>query len=152
MEVDWGLIITKILTILIEMLLPVVLYAGVKWLNQHAKEVAARIDKQQLETARFIIQRLVLAAEQNGLVDGLKKVGAEKKAYVLTMAEQALAARGINMDLDTLDALIEAEVIEAFGMIQIDLPLLEDAVSKAPPDPNKPDEPTDAVSQMGFVH
>ncbi len=117
---DTGKLIEMTLTIIIQVLLPVALVVAVKWINSKVVESKAVIRNHNLEFAVTLVQQLVAAAEQNGLTGALKKAGAEKKSYVIAQATAELARHGINMDLETLDALIEAEVNHAFGKIDVD--------------------------------
>ncbi len=114
-----GPVLQSLLVTLIEVLLPIALGALVAFINVKIKEAHASKYGYQLDTAISIIERLVLAAEQNGMIGAIEDAAEAKKKYVLDMAEAELAKRGINMDLDTIDALIEAQVNEAFGQIVI---------------------------------
>lgn len=64
----------------------------------------------QLHIIENVVRYAVTAAEQLGL----NKVIADKKAWALQEAENALAARGVKIDLHELAARIEAEVLEQF--------------------------------------
>ena len=77
--------------------------------------IKSKMSAQQLEIATTLINQLVLAAEQNSLTGMLAAEGQAKKKYVIDTAEAPLAAKGIHLDLDVLDALIESSVYEAFN-------------------------------------
>ncbi len=113
----FGPIIQSLLITLIQVLLPIALAALVAFINARIKEVRASKDGVQFDTAVAIIERLVLAAEQNGMIGAIENAAEAKKKYVLDLAEAELAKRGIVMDLDAVDALIEAQVNEAFGKV-----------------------------------
>ncbi len=101
--------------------MPVVLGAITTWVVAKIKEVRLKVQSDELAYAMSVIRQLVLAAEQNGLTGALKNVGQEKKAYVIAMAEKALTDKGIYLDLDVLDALIEAAVLDAINRAKLEL-------------------------------
>ena len=67
----------------------------------------------QLKIIENVVEYAVDAAEQLGLT----KVINDKKAWALQQAEDALAARGVKIDLHELEARIEAEVLRQFPHI-----------------------------------
>jgi hypothetical protein len=81
-----------------------------------------------LETAVKIVRQLVQAAEMNGLSGAIENLGKEKKRWVIDMATSELSRRGINLDLNALDALIESQVKEAIKDLE---PLYPDAAASA---------------------
>lgn len=68
----------------------------------------------QYEFAMALIQEFIRAAEQNGLTGELEAVGARKKQWVMDMVQIELAKNGIHLDVETLSALVEAAVYDAF--------------------------------------
>ncbi len=111
--VDVSHLLQLALEIIITVLLPIVLKVLIEFLNAKIREVKANKDLVAFQTAVHIVRQLVQAAEMNGLSGALENLGKEKKKWVIDMAEAELSRRGINIDLDVLDALIEAQVKEA---------------------------------------
>lgn len=118
--VDYGKMIQTLLEMIITALLPVVLGYIVVWIKEKTNEIKAKVSSENLAFAEDVVRRLVLAAEQSGLLDDAMKLGKEKKKFVISLAEAELFRKGINIDLDVLDALIEAEVFEAFSQFKTD--------------------------------
>ena len=112
--VDWGLILQTILMVIINVALPVVLVAVIKWVRLKIDEVKSKIDTQTLSIVNTLAMQLVLAAEQSGLKDQLLQEGAAKKEWVIAQLSQSLAEKGIHMDIQALSNAIEAAVYEAF--------------------------------------
>ena len=88
---DWGAIIGAIITIAVA----AITVAVVPWLRE-------KLSAEQLAVVQRWVSIAVLAAEQ---IFG-SGTGAKKKAYVLEL----LTARGIKLDAEALDAMIEAAV------------------------------------------
>jgi len=88
---DWGAIIGAIITIAVA----AITVAVVPWLRE-------KLSAEQLAVVQRWVSIAVLAAEQ---IFG-SGTGAKKKAYVL----EWLTARGIKLDAEALDAMIEAAV------------------------------------------
>jgi hypothetical protein len=122
MGIEWGDLLTLILQIFITTILPFLLKKLVDWMNAHISTAKASAEYKQYETALFLVRQLVLAAEQNGLTEKLQNIGIAKKQYVLDLAQAELARHGIKMDLDMLDALIEAQVRDALKQVESPLP------------------------------
>lgn len=117
-EVFWELI-TNVLMILIQVLVPYALVVLVRWLNAKSLEAKAYVQKNELEVALQIVWQLVHAAEQNGLKQQLSNFGKDKKAWVMATAQAYLDARGITIPLAELDALVESQVNMAFEKLVI---------------------------------
>ncbi len=111
--VDASHLLQLALEIIITVLLPIVLKVLIDFLNAKIREVKANKDLVAFQTAVNIIRQLVQAAEMNGLSGAIENLGKEKKKWVIDMAEAELKRYGIDVDLDVLDALIEAQVKEA---------------------------------------
>lgn len=54
------------------------------------------------------------AAEQNGLIGELAKLGLSKKEFAIDYAQKWLAAQNVKIDPQLLDGLVEAKVQELF--------------------------------------
>ncbi len=111
--VDVSHLLQLALEIIITVLLPIVLKVLIEFLNAKIREVKANKDLVAFQTAVHIVRQLVQAAEMNGLSGAIENLGKEKKKWVIDMAEAELKRYGIDIDLDVLDALIEAQVKEA---------------------------------------
>ena len=59
------------------------------------------------------------AAQQSGLQGFIANEGSEKKNAVIAWTKAELARRGITLDLNTLDAMIEAIVFEQITQVKI---------------------------------
>ncbi len=94
------------------MILTVVVIPLIRW---GVQKVKSSVDADKLNFAVELSRQLVMAAEQNGLKDGLEKYGEEKKAYVIARLEAELAKHGIYLDLNFLSDLVEAQVYEAIN-------------------------------------
>lgn len=80
------------------------------WMVSKANEYRGKLSQEKRYYLDFIILNGVQAAEQiykNGN-------GAEKKAYVLGLAESYIARSGLEIDLDEINARIEAAVFNQF--------------------------------------
>lgn len=62
-----------------------------------------------------VVSAAVAAAEQSGLAGLIVSEGKAKKAFAIETAQKFLLERGINIDLNTLDRLIEAAVLNDLG-------------------------------------
>lgn len=109
----------------ITIVLPVVLVRLVSWINLQISATRSKMSEEQLVLVETLIKQFVRAAEQSGLTGQIKAAGAEKKAFVLALVKAELAERGITLNLDTLDAMIEAAVNDAFGWDRV-VPTLTD--------------------------
>ena len=89
--------------------LPIVIAAGIQALRVQA----SRLGQERLETILAAVRMAVGLAERAGLTEGL--TGAEKRAAALKAADTFLRKRGIQLDLEELADLIEAEVILQFN-------------------------------------
>jgi hypothetical protein len=104
--------LTEFLTLLAEALLvialPILIAAGVQWLRLQAQ----RLGDERLATVERIVSTAVAVAEQTGVLKNL--AGPEKKEQAISIAEDWLAQRGIQMDLNDLANVVEAEVARQF--------------------------------------
>jgi hypothetical protein len=104
--------LTEFLTLLAQALLiialPVLIAAGIQWLRLQAQ----RLGDERLATAERIISTAVAVAEQTGVLENL--AGEEKRQKAISIAEDWLADRGIQMDLNDLANVVEAEVARQF--------------------------------------
>lgn len=89
--------------------LPIVIAAGIQALRVQT----SRLGQERLETIMAAVRMAVGLAERAGLTEGL--TSAEKRAAALKAADTFLSKRGIQLDLEELADLIEAEVILQFN-------------------------------------
>lgn len=95
-------------------LLPVLAAFIVRWVKAKAEFELARLQTEKREVyyaLTFVVRLAVNAAEQANLAGLIK----DKKAYAISVAEKYLAEMGITIDLDVIDAAVEAAVLEEFN-------------------------------------
>lgn len=112
MDEIWSKILEQVLLAA----LPILAAAVVGWILQSIREGWARLDDRKREMIAEAVKVAVYAAEQAGaagLIEG-------KKEYALEIAEKWLASKGINLNIDLLDAAIEAAVLEEFNRFKFD--------------------------------
>ena len=119
MTVDIGSILQPMLVTLIQVLTPIIMAFIVLFLNKKLEETRGLIDAEKLAVAQELITRFVQAAQQSGLQGFIANEGSEKKNAVIAWTKSELARRGITLDLNTLDAMIEAIVFEQITQVKI---------------------------------
>lgn len=99
----------------LEIVLPVLATAlaglVIAWITKVIGDVKSKLTEDQEWIINQAIKSAVLAAEQANIAGAVK----EKKEYALNIAEQWLASKGITIDLNILDARIEAAVYDEFN-------------------------------------
>lgn len=114
---------------LLELMLPVIIaWATVKMhqlIDAAKAKYAATTTAEDRKTIESIVQMAVFAAEQTGLTLKARGMVLDKKQEALNVAHAALAARGINVDFNELDAQVEATVLASFNDYKV-----EDAVQE----------------------
>ena len=111
--IDWTELLSQVLMAVLTICLPPLVTIAVKWLNAKTNEIKQQIEQNNpgwgyaLEEAAALA---VSAAEQSKLAGLI----ADKKAYAIDIIEKWLEARKIHIDLDLIEAAIEAEVIRQF--------------------------------------
>lgn len=108
---EFGQFIANMLLALLAVLVPLI---G----NAVRNLISANKDDTRFQTITAIVRTAVLAAEQAGL----SGVVDDKKAAAIAAAQAMLADRGIQMDLNALDAAIEGMVAN-----ELNRPLINDA-------------------------
>ena len=111
---DWMPILSKVLEAVLIALLPPLAVGLVglvvalfrKWWIQ-AKEYAPQITDLLEEAAKLAVR----AAEQAGIAELIE----DKKQYAIQIVELWLEARGVTVDIDLIDAAIEAAVLLQFN-------------------------------------
>lgn len=84
------------------------------WMRARINELKQSLTSEQLHTIETIGSLAVQAAEQAGLA-GVLSGGAEKKRYATQAAQRYFDQLGIKIDVNSVAALIEAEVINNFS-------------------------------------
>jgi sirohydrochlorin ferrochelatase len=123
--------IQAILEVVLTVLAAVAAYYVKRYLAQLVERLRQNTTQEQFLMIRIIVDQLVAAAEQ--LYEDAE--GDEKKRYVLEQAERALSEYGLQLDLQMLDALVEAAVFDQFNR----------------PPPIWPDETVTILPVMGDV-
>ena len=101
----------KLLQTLLEVALPILVTAAATWMIEKWVEIFKKLNKRNPDVAAYLMEicnTAVRAAEQ---IFGGEK-GKEKKAYAIKLVEAYLKQIGISLNLETIDAAIEAAVLE----------------------------------------
>lgn len=116
-QVYWD-IIEKVIVIAIGVVLPPVLALLAVYANRVSaalvKRIEGEIGTQNFELLKSMAQEAVHSAEQLGLTDMIENVGEQKKAYAMRYMQDMLASRGVQINLNEIDAAIEAAVNKTF--------------------------------------
>jgi hypothetical protein len=116
----WEIIMLT-LEVLISVLLPVVLGVAVvegRKISLAVQErIRGEIGEQQYAMMSAVVADAVAAAEQYGLSEKIKNLGESKKEFAMAYAQRELNEAGINIDLNRLDASIEAAVNQTFNQV-----------------------------------
>ena len=117
----WLDFLSAFLQKFLEVVLPVLATAlaglAIAWITKLINDIKARLTEDQEWIINQAIEAAVLAAEQ---ID-LKGVVIDKKDYALQVAMQWLSLKGIKINLNILDARIEAAVFDQFNRDKTDL-------------------------------
>jgi hypothetical protein len=114
MQMDWMPILSKVLEAVLIAVLPPLAVGLVglvvalfrKWWIQ-AKEYAPQVTDLLEEAAKMAVR----AAEQAGIAQLIE----DKKQYAIQIVELWLEARHVSVDIDLIDAAIEAAVLKEFN-------------------------------------
>lgn len=112
MEEGIGPAITTILLVLIETLLPVLLYFVIKWLRAKEQEILGSLTSEQEWLIEQVLESFVRAAEQSGFAGLIENEGRVKKEWALERSRAWLRERGIEIDGELLADRLEAVVEE----------------------------------------
>ena len=118
-------LLSKVLQAVLEAAMPILVSALAAWLISKTREVLRKMKDANPELGEIltnISKAAVNAAEQSIVGTGM---GAKKKAYAFNVIEKYLAAKGLSVDLDIIDAMIESQVREmnlysAFDVMTVD--------------------------------
>jgi hypothetical protein len=98
---------------------PIVATYAVKVLKAKLAELAAKLSTEQITQLRYIASLAVRAAEQMNLSGQINN----KKGYAIDLAENWLKSRGVNLDIEAIEAAVESAVMtEAFPHAEIYVP------------------------------
>lgn len=114
--VEWSDLVQPILETVLSIVLPIALSALALWVKQLITKAKAEIAEANLGWLLILAEQFVVAAEQAGVTGMIEDIGSEKKAMVLGLLQKAADERGVKVDVDVLSAIIEAAVVEAFGL------------------------------------
>jgi hypothetical protein len=109
-----DVLLQSALQTLIQIMVPVLIGAAIAVAKHYIDEIKSRMSQDQYIFAGELARQVVLAAEQNGLRGAIENEATVKKAWALERLEASLVGKGIHLDLDKLDDLIESAVFEAF--------------------------------------
>jgi len=109
--IDFAQAISPALQTLLEAVFALLAMQASAWLHKQYQNQRANLDQQQQWIVDFVVAQGVRAAEQLYREGG----GKEKKAYAYSVIERELASRGLKLDIDILDAKIEAAVFSQFS-------------------------------------
>ena len=116
-QVYWD-ILEKILVIAIGVVLPPVLVIVANEARKVSNALVVRIQGEiGVNNYNFLmsmVDEAVHAAEQLGLTDMIENEGQAKKKFALEYVQSKLDASGIDIDVNEIDAAIEAAVNKAF--------------------------------------
>ena len=113
---DWSDLVQPLLETVLSIMLPIVLGFVAVWLKGLLAKVKAEMSESQLAFITALAGQLVIAAEQSGLTGVIINVGEEKKAMVMAALQAAADERGIRINVELLSAIVEAAVVDAFGL------------------------------------
>lgn len=113
---DWSPIVEKVILVVITVGLPLFL----NWLLGPALTALvayyeARVDEKLRYELADLVNTAVQAAEQLGLTGQLEAMGKQKFDYAMDLVDAELKERGLNIDLKLIQAMIEAQVKQAFN-------------------------------------
>jgi hypothetical protein len=109
-----NVILSAVLQVLLEFLLPIVAVAIISALVSWAKLLWAKAKSWNPDTTDLLAEAAkvaVTAAEQAGAA----KLISDKKVYAMDIAERWLEQHGIRLDIELIDAAIEAAVYQQFN-------------------------------------
>jgi hypothetical protein len=119
MDAVYWEIIEKIIVVAIGVILPPVLALLTVYANRITTALVSRIEGeigvQNFALLLSMAEEAVHAAEQIGLSEMIEDVGEEKKKFAMNYIQRMLEARQIEIDVNEIDAAIEAAVNRAFS-------------------------------------
>jgi hypothetical protein len=110
-QVDWMELINTVLGVIVTFLVTKALPVGLQAGEAYFEKLKAEIEVHRWNTAKIIVENAVRTAEQLGLTEVIR----DKKEYAVSLAQEWLNGAGIEMDLASIEDMIEAEVNKQFG-------------------------------------
>lgn len=110
-----GALLQPVLEVLLTVLAPAVLGLLAAWLKAQRDKINQEIENRGLEQLRQHAVMLVKAAEQAGIIGELENIGEAKKQMVVSLLQAEADRLGLQLDVESLSAIIEAAVVEVFG-------------------------------------
>lgn len=113
---EYNPLINQVILLVISIGLPLLL----RWLLDDVVVAAVAYYKSKVDTntqavIEDIVYTAVQAAEQMGMTGELKRMGLEKLQYALDYADAELCRHGIDLDMQAIRAMIEAQVKQVFN-------------------------------------
>lgn len=112
---EWSELIQTVLEAVVAVVLPVAVAYAVTWLRAQRDELLSRLDEKSQKMVKDAVAIAVRAAEQSGLAGHIANAGKVKRDYALKMAEGYLASWGVELDVEVLAGMVEAEVLSQLG-------------------------------------
>ena len=107
--------LSALASLLLVLAIPILIAALFQWLRQKNAEFRSRLTAQQQQFIDAGVGIAVRAAEQMGLSGQLQGGGQGKKAFAIKTAQEYLDRLGVQIDVNALTSLIEAEVRKQFS-------------------------------------
>ena len=120
MDIVSTLITPEVMTAVFQAILGLVLALVSAVLAVGLRFLRTRLTAEQFNHLQDVAAMAVLAAEQLGY----SQIVGDKKTAATEMASRELARRGIRVDAGSLDAAIEAAVMDAFNIAKVNEPTL----------------------------
>lgn len=112
---DTNALLNSVLQFLLPPLVAVLAGFAFRYLLVKIDSLRSQIGASKWKGILDVVSAAVAAAEQSGLAGLIVSEGKAKKAFAIETAQKFLLERGINIDLNTLDRLIEAAVLNDLG-------------------------------------
>ena len=118
--IDLNALLQPFLESVLTILAPILIAMLAVYLNKLLTKMKAELSNEQLVYLTELAHQFVNAAEQSGLTAVIENVGMAKKEMVMALLQAEANARGIKIDVEILSAIIEAAVVEEFGLSKTD--------------------------------
>jgi hypothetical protein len=92
--------------------LPIIIAAAVQTFRVQTQKLKDNIGEDRFNALKSIVQTAVQVAEQTGVLE--KLTGSEKRAQAIDFVQSWLKEHNVNIDVDQIASLVEAEVLTQF--------------------------------------
>jgi hypothetical protein len=92
--------------------LPIIIAAAIQTFRVQTQKLKDNIGEDRFNALKNIVQTAVQVAEQTGILD--KLTGPEKRAQAVDFVQSWLRDHNVNIDVDQIASLVEAEVLNQF--------------------------------------